>query len=368
MTTPSVFFIGLSEYQYLNSSMKKNLYRILQHVAFWIMAWLFLSWFFSRITREFYFTPIFTSLLLLIAMGTTYVLNYCLIPSFLLKKRYFQFIAATLFTFLISLWMELLGILGIFLYLLTQYNSVGRGMAFFIDPVFLIAGLYLVVMAGAGIHLVRNSFRLQDERHSLENRQLTMEQKLTQAELNQIKSQFHPHFLFNTLNNLYWLTLNKSDEAPSLILKISDLLDYSLYRCNQPRVTLSQEIDHIRNYLDIIKIRFQESAQIRFSINGSIENTRIAPLLLLPLVENACKHGVTQSPDQGPIDIQLETQPGQVHFRISNDYLPVPGENTNGGIGLSQLKTRLSLEYPDRHTLTITQTNERFTATLFLQE
>lgn len=343
--------------------------RIILHLLFWIVAWSFLSWFFTRLTKEYQYTFLFTGLLLVVAVGTTYFFNYYLIPRFLLTKRYVLFALLTLFTGLVSLWLEMLGILTIFLHLITRFSSTGKGLPFMIDPVFLIAGLYCVILAGVAIRLIRLAFRLQSDQMTLKNRNLDVENKLKEYKLNALKAQFQPHFLFNTLNNLYWLTLNKSEEAPGLVLKLSDLLDYSLYRTKENRVPLTNEIQFLHNYLDIIKIRFQDASRIRFGILGDPGNRMVAPLVFITFLENACKHGLSQLISDAWIKILLEINESSIIFSITNNYLPSENlSKTESGIGLAQVKSRLDLLYPGLHTLNITQNNNEFHVNLVIHE
>ena len=339
------------------------------NILYWMIAWVFLSWFFTRLTKEYSYTLLFSTLLMLLAIGTTYTFNYYLIPRFLLTKKYVRFILLTLFTGLMSLWLELLGIWAIFLYLLRRFETAGQGLPFFIDPVFLFAGLYFVIIAGVVIHMVRRSFSMQEQHLKLENLRLDMGKRLAEAELNSMKTQFHPHFLFNTLNNLYWLTLTKSDDAPRLVLKISELLDYSLYRCNQDQVPLVQEINYINNYLEIMKIRFPASDGISFIVNGVTADRMIAPLLLIALVENAFKHGFAQVATAAMIRIHLEVDPLSIRFNVLNSIPPDSGTGAiTPGLGLTQLQMKLNLLYPNRHELTFNRLEHTFNAQLILHD
>ena len=349
--------------------MNKNSFRVVQHILFWVVAWLFLSWFFTRLTHETYYTLFFTSILLVIAMGTTYLFNYFLIPRYLLKKRYLVFFLLVLFVGLLSLWIEFLGILGIFLYLLIKFRSTGEGLPFFLDPVLQIAGLYFVIIVGVMIHLIRLSFSMQAEKLRIQNLALETENKLKESELSAMRNQFHPHFLFNTLNNLYWLTLNKSDEAPQLVLKLSDLLDYSLYGSKNERVPVIREIEYIRNYLDIMKIRFQDTSDIRFTIRGETDGRMVTPLIFIIFVENACKHGLATLTEKALIDIDLEAGPAWISFSISNNYhLPEKAPDQPAGIGLEQVRSLLNLTYPEKHKLTIQQDEHQFKVNLILHD
>ncbi|MCX6224960.1 MAG: sensor histidine kinase [Bacteroidia bacterium] len=267
-----------------------------------------------------------------------------------------------------SLWLELLGIVAIFLHLLVKIDT-RAGMPFLIDPVFLVAGLYLVVFAGVMIRLIKISFSMQAEKLSIQNRALETENKLKESELSAMRNQFHPHFLFNTLNNIYWLTMNKSDQAPQLVLKLSDLLDYSLYGCKNERVPLSKEIDYIRNYLDIMKIRFQDSSDIRFDINGETAGRMMTPLIFINFVENAFKHGLATLTTGARIKIEITIMPASIAFNITNNYHPTDKDpDQSAGLGLVQVKSLLNLTYPDKHKLEIQKDEHQFRVDLILYE
>lgn len=173
------------------------------------------------------------------------------------------------------------------------------------------------------------------------------EQKKT-AELIALKNQLNPHFLFNTLNNLYALSIKKSDKAPEVISKLSDILDYMLYRCNDKYVSLFKEIEVIENYIDLEKVRYGNRANVTFAIDVQ-EETKIAPLILLSFVENAFKHGVSQEIDAANIEIDLKASSDKIDFSIKNSIpsiLPEP-ESEDIAIGLKNVGKQLELIYGD---------------------
>jgi len=178
-----------------------------------------------------------------------------------------------------------------------------------------------------------------------------------QTELRFLKSQINPHFLFNTLNNLYALTLKKSDEAPEIVIKLSEMMRYMLYECNEKRVLLSKEIHYIRNYLDLERIRQGKNVNITFTVEGSANNEEIAPLLFIPFLENAFKHGLSNQIDHGFVDIRMHIEKDMVSFFIENTKAPVrPQADPNrksGGIGLVNVHRRLNLIYPEKYDLRI---------------
>ncbi|WP_282087284.1 sensor histidine kinase [Aquimarina algiphila] len=191
------------------------------------------------------------------------------------------------------------------------------------------------------------------------------EQKKT-AELVALKNQLNPHFLFNTLNNLYALTLKKSDAAPKVIQKLSEILDYILYRCNHEYVSLDKEIELIENYLSLEKIRYADRVKISFSKNVT-GREKVAPLLLLTFVENAFKHGVANEINQANININISKNKEQLVFKVENskpvNMKPVVQKES---IGLQNIKKQLELLYPKAYDLIIENKSNSFSANLKL--
>ena len=191
------------------------------------------------------------------------------------------------------------------------------------------------------------------------------EQKKT-AELVALKNQLNPHFLFNTLNNLYALALKKSDDTPKVIQKLSEILDYILYRCNDEFVLLKKEIELIENYLSLEKIRYADRVKISFSKKVTGEE-KVAPLLLLTFVENAFKHGVANEINQAHIDINISKRGGELFFKVANSKPQViENKEQKESIGLSNIKKQLELLYPKAYDLIIENTTNSFSANLKL--
>ena len=190
---------------------------------------------------------------------------------------------------------------------------------------------------------------------------------LLENELKYLRSQIQPHFFFNTLNNLYSLTIDKSDKAPDLILKLSDLMKYFLYETGKEFQTLENEISHIKDYIEIEKLRYDENLKVNFNINSKTKKVIVKPLILIPLVENAFKHGARNSKKNGYITIDLNATSNLLDFRIENSF-EKPTKKIKaqiGGIGLTNLKKRLDLNYgPDFFNLDIIKEKNKYIAHL----
>jgi len=191
-----------------------------------------------------------------------------------------------------------------------------------------------------------------------------------QSELKFLRSQVNPHFLFNTLNSLYALTLKKSDLAPEIVIKLSEMMRYMLYECNEPKVPLYKEINYIKNYIELERLRHGSHINIELNINGSVEQQRIAPLLFIPFIENSFKHGISKKIDDGFVYIEMDISEHQIVLEVKNSKaptLPNPERKISGGIGLVNVKRRLQLIYPEKYKLSIDDAPQEFIIKLQLQ-
>jgi two-component system, LytTR family, sensor kinase len=220
-----------------------------------------------------------------------------------------------------------------------------------------IFALTFFVAAGSTVMKIVNDWlRTQKDRKELVTQTM-------QSELKFLRSQINPHFLFNTLNSIYALTLKKSDKAPEIVIKLSEMMRYMLYECNERQVALSKEIQYIRNYVDLEKLRQGQKVRIDFDVHGEITDQMIAPLIFTPFLENSFKHGVNQT-SEGFINILLDVQAKSVVLEIENSKPPrhqlVQKSRQSGGIGLVNVRRRLELLYPDNYTLKISDSADKY--------
>lgn len=185
------------------------------------------------------------------------------------------------------------------------------------------------------------------------NRKSTQNERLN-SELSFLKSQVNPHFLFNVLNNMYSLSLKQSDNLPTVILKLSEMMRYMLYDSEEQKVRLDQEIDYIRNYIELQKLRVYDNCTIDFRVEGVTFDKKIAPMLLIPFVENAFKHGISHA-EASPIEFLLEIKGQNLYFRTKNALFSNKAKDKTGGIGIQNVKRRLELIYPKNYSLTINE-------------
>ena len=197
-------------------------------------------------------------------------------------------------------------------------------------------------------------------------KQLEIEKR--EAELKYLKAQINPHFLFNILNNLYGLSLEHSKKVPSLILKLSELLSYSLYESAAEQTSISKELKLINDFIALEKERYEKRLNIKWKIDKNIdEDMQIAPLLFMPLVENAFKHGVKEAIESSNISLSLSIKNGWLVFEVHNSLPDILPENNTKGIGLKNLKRRLELLYPGRYFLEASKNIDQYTAVLKLK-
>jgi len=192
--------------------------------------------------------------------------------------------------------------------------------------------------------------------------QLRLEKK--EAELNYLKAQTNPHFLFNTLNNIYALARDKSDLAPESVMRLSKILRFMLYETNGNYIAIEQELKIITDYIALEKLRYDDSLRINFNYNVEDMKQALPPLLLIPLVENAFKHGVSETRNQPFVDIHLSVNKRQLAFIVKNSTESTPEEgNVKENIGLSNLRRQLELLYKD-YELSVQHGQSLFTAIL----
>ena len=333
--------------------------RILQHVLFWVFHLVFYAILWGSFEDNYQQTFLEEAIYLPVKIAFTYFTLYYLLPSFLLPGRYVSFF----------LWLLVSSFVA---------GTVQRYIAFNIDyPIYypealrdpffylpkiikMFVSIYPVTFFAVAIKLLKYWYANQHE-------QQVLTQEKLRAELNFLKTQIHPHFLFNTLNNLYALTLKKSDRAPETVLKLSELINYMLYECVSDEVQLTKEIKFIRNYIDIEKMRYGDKLDVDLRVSGEVNERKIAPLILLPFVENCFKHGASEELQQSWVKITVDLQPRITIVKVENNKSSENGHSKKEGIGIQNVKRRLDLLYPGQHELKIISGEETFLVILTIQ-
>jgi len=335
------------------------------HALFWIGVWFFYVYFFSYNAQNSNYVTWFSSFLLPVTMITTYFSVYFLIPKYLLEKRYWKLFLYALYTLIFSTYLIVLSILGSFVFLsnfnLDSMPPMSR------NYVFVLILVYLVVAVVSFISLLSHSFKTLAKNKLLENKILETQLTSKEQELSFLKKQIHPHFLFNTLNTIYGFALRKSDDTPEVILKLSNLLDYILYQVDKPNVALTEEVLHIKEYIELEKIRFQDTLSIAFNISDIPSEFQVAPMLLIPFVENAFKHGDLL---EGMLDVRLDLKviDDCLEFNILNTVLEDNTTKIDRGLGLKNIRQRLDLVYANNYELNIQHQKKVFSVHLVIRD
>lgn len=291
---------------------------------------------------------------LLIALGW-FNLRW-LIPQYLLPRKYGVYFSLTLALILGYLLVQSLFDYVLYGYILGPGRNADLSTSLVYNFTHTSLYLFLTVFLQFSIDWYEQNKTLQD-----------VQVEKLQAEVNYLRSQVNPHFLFNALNNLYALTLRKSDEAPGIVLKLSELMEYMLYESDDPFVPLEKEIKYLGNYLELEKIRQGNQAAIRLTVTGDVDKCVIPPFLILPLVENAFKHGVSRAVRNAYLHIDIRVE-GRIVVVIENNKLDLRNEDRSGGIGLVNVRKRLELLYPGRHVLVIANEDELYRVRLELED
>lgn len=318
------------------------------HILFWIGVWFFFAYFLSYNSTNAVYVVWFSSFLLPVTMLSSYFTIYYLIPQYLLTRKYPYFILYGSYTLIMSMYLVLMSMFGCFIFLSNMNVSNMPPMSR--NFIFVLLLVYLIVGFMSFVKLLIHNFETISKNKELQNQILENQLKLKEQELYYLKKQIHPHFLFNTLNTIYGFALKKSDQTTDIILKLSNLLDYILYQVQKPKVDLQEELEHIQEYIALEKIRFQDTLQASFESNISNSMIEIPPMLFIPFVENAFKHGSIIN-DFLTISIQVELKNNRINFRIENTIKEHVSKEENKSGGLTNIQKRLSLLYKNTYQL-----------------
>jgi hypothetical protein len=343
----------------MNKLVVKILKKAFLHLLFWAAVWFFFFLFFSVGSSNENFIFWFSTFLSAIAIVSSYVFVFYLIPDFLIVKKYNHFI---LYSFYAGVFIVCAVLMTVVFGFVFFYNLEYQQMpALTKNSGVILVCVFLIIALTSAFKILKQNYASLDEKKTLENKFLQSQLQLKEQELKFLKMQIHPHFLFNTLNTVYGFALKKSEKAPEMILKLSNLLDYILYQIDKPKVPLLDEIQHIEDYISLEKSRFQEGLTIKFEKVLLADKLEIAPMLLLPFVENAFKHG-TQIEGSLKVHINLKVAKNKLNFTIENSANKK--ETSKNGIGLENIKRRLEMVYSNQHILEILQEEQVFKVNL----
>ena len=329
---------------------------LLTHVLFWVLY--VVSEYFANLAHlypnEWWQFLRATMLPLPILMAATYFLALYVVPRYLMPNKWIWFllwcivVAALVFYTRIK-WQEMVNYLRSDQYYPVPVNKMLKN----------IIRDYSIIALAVCIHVIGDYRRKQKLNEELIKAK-------AEAEIKLLKGQLHPHFLFNSLNNIYSLALSKSELTADSILKLTELLDYLVYRASMDTVPLSKEVQLLENYLGLEQLRYGDKLQVKADIAVQNDSMAIAPLLLLPFAENCFKHGGVGADGIFRVELHLYTDHKKLYFSLNNSKRKTTNSvpTRSGGVGLENIQKRLNLLYPDRHQLQISNAEEQYEVTL----
>lgn len=326
------------------------------HLLFWMLA--FGIWYFLRYQDYNTQTEAFTVTLIKVVdlALLVYVTNYVLIPRLLYRKKYIWFGIAFV-ALIVSSSLIKMKFIGWVINDPAMINFSGNLKTRIYDH--LIPHFFLVI-AGVALKLVVDYAKLQQ-------RMAETAKEKAEAELNFLKSQINPHFLFNSLNAVYFLIDKNNTEARQSLHKFSDMLRYQLYELNGAKIPIEREVSYLKDYVDLQKLRKDQSYSVEFASSPAVKGFSIEPLLLVPFVENAFKHISHYTNRNNFVKLELERSNGHFNFSIENSKEPGKTTEQHGGIGLVNVKRRLELLYPGKHSLHIHDEKDLYKVELTLK-
>ncbi len=334
-------------------------YRVWRHVIYWsfhITIWA-TFWVVIGIPLSFGRHFFNISLWVPVFILFSYPLGYGAIPHLLLKGK------VSLFFLLVLAW----AVVG--LYIDSTYRSyiiIPLQEAMGLDKIFSrgpMPSCYLCMTTSAASPMIIKFFKLCTIKQ--QDWMLAQQEKLT-TELQLLKAQVHPYFLFNTLNSIHSFSMDNSPKTPGLILKLSSLLSYMLYDCKSEEVRLEKEIENMKNYIDLEKERYGNKIEVSWSVDGNSKDKFISPLLMLPFLENAFKHGLAEQIEKPWLSIDLSIRSDSLRCKIANsknEFVPY----RENGIGIANVKKRLEIIYSGKHELKLNDEGNFFVVSLLVK-
>ena len=334
--------------------------RVLLHLAFWGLSYYILVHVFASSSEVQATDHIYTAVFLSTIAAGTYINLYLLIPLFLNKRKYILYSLMLIAVVFAAAWFNQLCFSHFIDVLLPGYYFIS-----YFDFTDILKFMAAFTGITSLIKLSKGHFHLLEARNQL----IRLQNEKSEAELQALRAQINPHFLFNSLNSIYNQVLKKSDQAPETVLKLSEILRYILYETRKEKVELTTEIGYMQDYISLQRLRSGTNATIKVRISGEMKNRKIAPLLFLPLIENSFKHGIKG--ETGPVFVTFE-------WIANGDSVRFTAENNKGrtdddemeqhqGIGIENLRKRLDMAYQTKHHFEISETENRFKVSLTIQ-
>jgi two-component system LytT family sensor kinase len=335
-----------------------SLRHALVHSAYWVLVTGFFlyekKYLIYKTNLPYFFACVGGRIALLIVIA--YLNLHYFLPKYALKKRYLAYFTAVIVSVIAYVLVQ--SLYDFYLYGFVVGPMYNSNLLDAISYNFFSALWYLGLMLALKLSLDWYGQQLIIQ-------QITVEK--LHAEVDFLRAQVNPHFLFNILNNLYALTLKKSELAPDVVLKLSAMMEYMLYDSNDEQVLLEKEISYLHNYMELERLRFSGETAIRMITAPATDGQKIAPLLLLPLVENAFKHGLSKQIVNGSINVNISLNESTLTAIVENTKPLTVSAGSKGGIGLNNLRKRLELLYPGRHELELEDNSNTFKARMVIE-
>lgn len=291
-------------------------------------------------------------------MIAAYMNYFIFLPRFLERRNFWRYLLEFAAPFIVLIFLRVT---------LQRYLADGytHREEFFYSTIYIVQAtatcLFIVIFVGM-LRFAKDWFELEARKKEVENEKLT-------AELSFLKEQINPHFLFNTLNNLYYLAYTKSENTTEVIAKLSQMMRYMIYESNHSVVPMSREIEYMQNYISLERLRLNNQIPIKFDVEGDPAAAKIAPLILITFLENAFKHGVNANNQQAWVNVLIRVDQNSCTYTVENSKLngasTVHGEKS--GIGLNNVRRRLELSYPGRHDLQVKDEHSKYRVDLKLK-
>lgn len=350
----------IEKYPFIFSDEPKH--RVARHVSYWIFWGVFQGFLYSFVAIKSsyeFFERLQTSLAesfiyLLPHAFLSYMLIYFVVPRFLLKQKYLATVLWVSFLFFVTAAMAAFLSLTLIYWVRTEILGLaytpnnqhyGPDLSIFLG---LLAGFRGAITIGG----ISAAIKLMKHWYVKEQRNLILQKENMEAQLEVLKAQIHPHFLFNTLNNIYSHTRNSSPVASKMLMELSDMLRYILYEGNRKQVVLSKELKMITDYIELEKLRYGNKLEVTIDLPTNADSYSIAPLLLLPFVENCFKHGASNMLEHPWVSLHICINSNILHMKLLNGKIQADKPHSTG-IGLKNVQERLRLLYPGKHELQV---------------
>ena len=338
------------------STIKPGIWIVSIHLLFWLLLTALLTMIFNEllVTGKQVLTGVSVNIAghLLLVYGHLLFL----LPRFFDKKKYRQYVLGLILLLTGAAFLRFcVGFAAVIIFDLGLESnftpSYFRGMFF--------SGVFFLLIT-IPLRLIDNWFKKRALEKELRTQQL-------EAELRFLKAQVNPHFLFNALNNIYALSFTESKKTPEMILKLSGMMSYMLYDCKNESVRLSDEIEYLKNYIDLQQLKKDGEQNIDFNVIGIADGLEITPMLFIPFFENAFKHGNLNDTENGWLKSFLKIESNRLHFQIRNSLDERQKKDKKGGVGLENIDKRLELIYPQKHQLSIEKKEDVFSVDLEIE-